>query len=269
MGAGDQVTAALQLRGIRHGFDAVPVLDHVDLSVRCGETVCIIGPSGCGKSTLLQIGAGLLVPSEGSVVLDGLAITGRPGSVAFMPQNDLLFPWRSAAGNVATALEIQGASRAEALAQAERLLGSVGLAAIAGDDVRRLSGGMRQRVAFVRTLAQRRPAMLLDEPFGALDQLTRASLHQWFRDTTRTHPAAVVIVTHDPGEAVMLGDRVIAMTPQPGRIGAVIDVELTEDRASALVHSDAFVAIEQDVRRALATRAGAPSHQHSTTEVPS
>ena len=257
---------SLELRGISHWLGSALVLSRVEIAVAAGETVCLIGPSGCGKSTLLRIAAGLLLPDEGSVRLGATTISGRPGSVAYMPQDDLLLPWRSAARNVATPLEIQGASRSRALVEARDLLRAVGLGAASDSDPRTLSGGMRQRVAFVRTLVQGREAMLLDEPFGALDQLTRSSLHGWFRRTLRRRPAAVVIVTHDISEAVMLGDRVVVMTPQPGRVGAVINVDLPSDRDTDAADTAEFTAIERDVRRALAEHSS-PSPSNCTSEV--
>ena len=263
------MSGALELRGVTHDFGSTGVLQGVDLTVRMGETVCLIGPSGCGKSTLLQIAAGLVSPTRGSVALGDTSIVGRPGRVAFMPQSDLLVPWRSAAGNVATALEIQGTSPSEALAEANAMLAAVGLSAAADSDIRTLSGGMRQRVAFVRTLIQKRDAMLLDEPFGALDQLTRAGLHQWLRGALTVWPAAVLIVTHDTSEAVMLGDRVLVMTPRPGRVAVAVEIDRPSDRGADLPDSDEFGAIEREVRRALvATSLRHTPHPETTKACP-
>ena len=146
------------------------------------------------------------------------------------------------------------------------MLAAVGLSAAADSDIRTLSGGMRQRVAFVRTLIQGRDAMLLDEPFGALDQITRAGLHQWLRSALTVRPAAVLIVTHDTSEAVMLGDRVIVMTPRPGRLSVAVEIDLPSDRGADLTDSDEFIAIEREVRRALVATSPDHTPRTETTE---
>jgi NitT/TauT family transport system ATP-binding protein len=204
-------------------FGSVTALDGLDLSVLAGEAVAVVGPSGCGKSTLLELFAGLQTPDAGRV-------GGGGASAAFMPQADLLLPWRDALSNAALALECAGASKAEARATAAPLFERFGLAEFERAYPRELSGGMRQRVAFLRTLLAGRPALLLDEPFGALDSITRASMQEWLAAALATEPRTLVLVTHDVEEALYLADRVAVMSPRPGRIVAEIEVPFERPR---------------------------------------
>jgi NitT/TauT family transport system ATP-binding protein len=217
-------TAAITAEGLKRRFGSVVALDAVDLSVRAGEAVAVVGPSGCGKSTLLELFAGLQEPDAGVLAGGGL------DSCAFMPQADLLLPWRDALSNAALALECAGASKAEARATAAPLFERFGLGEFERAYPRELSGGMRQRVAFLRTLLAGRPALLLDEPFGALDSITRASMQEWLAGALATEPRTLVLVTHDVEEALYLADRVAVMSPRPGRIVAEIEVPLERPR---------------------------------------
>jgi NitT/TauT family transport system ATP-binding protein len=191
--------------------------------VRGGQAVAVVGPSGCGKSTLLELFAGLQEPDAGRVVGGGSAC-------AFMPQSDLLLPWRDALSNAALALECAGASKADARAAAAPLFERFGLAEFEAAYPRELSGGMRQRVAFLRTLLAGRPALLLDEPFGALDSITRASMQEWLTEALATEPRTLLLVTHDVEEALYLADRVAVMSPRPGRVVAEIEVPFRRPR---------------------------------------
>src|SRR5215210_9209490 len=171
------------LAGVKRHYGEVAALAGVDLDVRDGEVVAVVGPSGCGKSTLLELVAGLQQPDGGGVsVLGAASAAERRASCAYMPQRDLLLPWRDALGNAALALECQGLGRAEARRRAEPLFERFGLAEFEDAPPAELSGGMRQRVAFLRTLLPGRPVLLLDEPFGALDSITRASMQRWLAD---------------------------------------------------------------------------------------
>jgi NitT/TauT family transport system ATP-binding protein len=198
------------------GADTVAALHGFDLNIARGERVAVVGASGCGKSTLLSLIAGLLEPSSGSVNVD------EP--VALMPQRDLLVPWRSALRNAALALEAQGVPRAEAIRQAEPLFESFGLASFEDAKPWQLSGGMRQRVAFLRTVLTGRPILALDEPFGALDSITRAEMQEWLTSALDAQPHTLLLVTHDVEEALALADRVVVMTRRPGRVAAEIAV---------------------------------------------
>jgi ABC-type nitrate/sulfonate/bicarbonate transport system ATPase subunit len=224
----------------------VVALDGLDLEVRAGEAVAVVGPSGCGKSTLLEILAGLQQPDAGRV--DG---GGEPG--AFMPQADLLLPWRDALANAGLALECAGASKAEARRAAAPLFERFGLAEFENAYPRQLSGGMRQRVAFLRTLLAGRPALLLDEPFGALDSITRASMQEWLAGALAEEPRTLVLVTHDVEEALYLADRVAVMSPRPGRIVAQLETPFARPRARRreVVTSAEFAELREQAMEAL------------------
>jgi NitT/TauT family transport system ATP-binding protein len=203
----------------------------VDLRVGLDEVVAVVGPSGCGKSTLLELVAGLQEPDEGAVSVAGAPDPAdRRAACAFMPQRDLLLPWRDALSNAALALECQGVPRAEARRRAEPLFERFGLAEFERASPAELSGGMRQRVAFLRTLLPGRHVLLLDEPFGALDSITRSSMQRWLADALAQDPRTVLLVTHDVEEAVFLADRVAVLSPRPGRVVAELPVELERPR---------------------------------------
>jgi ABC-type nitrate/sulfonate/bicarbonate transport system ATPase subunit len=219
------------LRGVRRSFRELTALEELDLNLRPREVLAVVGPSGCGKSTLLELVAGLQEPDAGSVRAAGAADpAGRRAACAYMPQRDLLLPWRDALGNAALALECQGLSRAEARRRAEPLFERFGLAEFERSRPAELSGGMRQRVAFLRTLLPGRPILLLDEPFGALDAITRASMQEWLAGALVQEPRTTLLVTHDVEEAVFLADRVAVMSARPGRIVATLEVDLPRPR---------------------------------------
>jgi NitT/TauT family transport system ATP-binding protein len=227
-------------------FGSVVALDGLELEVRDGEAVAVVGPSGCGKSTLLELLAGLQAPDEGLVAGGGEAC-------AFMPQSDLLLPWRDALGNAGLALECAGASKAEARRAAAPLFERFGLGEFEHAYPRELSGGMRQRVAFLRTLLAGRPTLLLDEPFGALDSITRASMQEWLAGALAEAPRTLVLVTHDVEEALYLADRVAVMSPRPGRIVAELDVPFARPRARRreIVTSREFAELRERAMEAL------------------
>jgi ABC-type nitrate/sulfonate/bicarbonate transport system ATPase subunit len=219
------------LRGVRRSFRELTALEGLELDLRPREVLAVVGPSGCGKSTLLELVAGLQQPDAGSVVAAGAGDpAGRRAACAYMPQRDLLLPWRDALGNAALALECQGVPRGEARSRAEPLFERFGLAEFERSRPAELSGGMRQRVAFLRTLLPGRPVLLLDEPFGALDAITRAAMQQWLAGALAEEPRTTLLVTHDVEEAVFLADRVAVMSARPGRIVATLDVELSRPR---------------------------------------
>jgi ABC-type nitrate/sulfonate/bicarbonate transport system ATPase subunit len=223
--------SGIVLRGVGRRFGRLVALDGLDLELRPREVLAVVGPSGCGKSTLLELAAGLQEPDAGTVAAAGAsAPAGRRAACAYMPQRDLLLPWRDALGNAALALECQGVARAEARRRAEPLFDRFGLAEFERARPAELSGGMRQRVAFLRTLLPGRPILLLDEPFGALDAITRASMHEWLAGALLAEPRSVLFVTHDVEEAVFLADRVAVMSPRPGRILETLEVGLPRPR---------------------------------------
>ncbi len=233
------------------------VLDHVDLSVGHGEFVSIVGPSGSGKSTLFNIVAGLDRPTSGRIMLDDMDVTGQRGSVAYMPQRDALLPWRSVLDNAVLAATVQGGDVAAARREAESLLDDFGLVGFGNALPATLSGGMRQRAALLRTVLWHRPIMLLDEPFGALDALTRAKLQQWLLHLWQRLDRTIVLVTHDVDEALLLSDRVYILTPRPGHVALDLAVSLPRPRRYDLVTSSAFA---EHKKQLLHTLGSFPTH---------
>ena len=234
---------AVELRGLARRFRDVEALADVDLAVSEGEIVAIVGPSGCGKSTLLELVAGLQEADAGSV-------DAPPAS--YMPQKDLLLPWRDALGNAALALEAGGIRRADARRRAAPLFERFGLGGFERTPPYELSGGMRQRVAFLRTLLPGRPLLLLDEPFASLDSLTRAEMQAWLADALEAEPRTTLLVTHDVEEALYLADRVAVMSRRPGRVVAELEVALPRPRPRRETVTDpAFVELKERALEAL------------------
>jgi NitT/TauT family transport system ATP-binding protein len=239
------ITAAITAEGLERRFGSLLAVTGFFLRVEPGEVVAILGPSGCGKSTVLEILAGLQKPDAGMVV-------GGGDSCALMPQSDLLLPWRDALGNAGLSLECAGASKSEARRMAQPLAQRFGLGGFECAYPRELSGGMRQRVAFLRTLLAGRPALLLDEPFGALDSITRAQMQEWLAEALAAEPRTLVLVTHDVEEALYLADRVAVMSPRPGRIVAEIEVLFERPRPRReTVTSHEFGELRQQAMEAL------------------
>jgi ABC-type nitrate/sulfonate/bicarbonate transport system ATPase subunit len=216
--------AGVDLEGVSKRFGDLVALEDVSLAVPADGVTGIVGPSGCGKSTLLEIVAGLEQPTAGTVAVEGAREPPeRLDRCALMPQSDLLLPWRDALGNASVALENAGGGRRRARAEAAPLFARLGLDGFERRRTWELSGGMRQRVAFARTLLAGKDVLLLDEPFGALDAITRAELQGWLGDALRAAPRTTVLVTHDVEEALLVCDRVAVMSARPGRI--VLEVE--------------------------------------------
>ena len=218
-----EVAAAVVLEDVAHAYGDVRALGGVSLRAAPGEVVALVGPSGCGKSTLLDLVCGLRAPQAGRV---------EASRAVLMPQRDQLLPWLTALDNAALALRVGGASRAEARAAARPLLEELGLAGFERARPAELSGGMRQRVAFARTLLAGAPLLCLDEPFGALDAITRADAQVWLAAALERAPRTVLLVTHDVEEAVVLADTVVVLSPRPGRVLATLPVELPRPRAA-------------------------------------
>ena len=216
--------AAVEAAGLRHRFGELEVLAGLDLYVGAGEVVGVVGPSGCGKSTLLELVAGLLEPSGGKLRVGGA--TGpdeRLARCVYMPQRDLLLPWLSALDNAALAPRSRGASRKVARAAAAPLFEHFGLSGFESSRPAELSGGMRQRVAFLRTLLADKPVLLLDEPFASLDAISRAEMQEWLAGALAAEPVTAVLVTHDVEEALYLCDRVAVLSARPARTVATLD----------------------------------------------
>ncbi|HEX6776916.1 MAG TPA: ABC transporter ATP-binding protein [Ktedonobacterales bacterium] len=237
----------------QRGRAPLVVLDRVSLQVGAGEFVSVVGPSGSGKSTLLSIIAGLDEPTEGTIALHGDPAAPRLGKVGYMPQRDLLLPWRNALANASAGLETQGVSRSEARKRAHDLFCQFGLAGFEQSYPHALSGGMRQRVAFARTVLAARDLMLLDEPFGALDALTRLSMQRWLLDIWEQLGKTAILVTHDPEEALLLADRVYVLSARPARVALALDVPLPRPRPAEVAGSADFVRLKARLLSALLT----------------
>lgn len=248
--------SVVELSGVTKAFGRRHVLDGIDLTARPGEFVSVIGPSGCGKSTVFGIVAGLDSPDSGSV---------SAPSCAHMPQKDLLFPWRSVLDNTALGLEVQRVPRKQARARAAELFPRFGLAGFENARPHQLSGGMRQRAALLRTVVQDRPLLLLDEPFGALDSLTRTEMQTWLQDVWQQYRWTVLMITHDVREAVFLSDRVVVLSARPATVRREVVVDLPRPRELSIVTAPEFAAIERELievlheesRRALAEQQSA------------
>ena len=220
--AASAVLAAHVTRTFRGRRGEVAALADVSLRIETGEIVAVVGPSGCGKTTLLELICGLQRPDAGT-------ITAIPA--ALMPQRDLLLPWLTAIDNAALALRVRGAGKAQARAGAQPWFERFGLAGFERAHPQELSGGMRQRVSFLRSLLAGKPLLALDEPFGALDAITRAEMQVWLAHVLETEGRTVLLVTHDVEEAVVLADRVVVMSPRPGRIIIELAIELPRPRS--------------------------------------
>ncbi|HET7560467.1 MAG TPA: ABC transporter ATP-binding protein [Limnochordia bacterium] len=226
---------------------ALEVLAGIDLAVGAGEFVAIVGPSGCGKSTLFRAIGGLIAPTAGEIAIDGAVVTGRRGLISYMPQASALFPWRTTLDNVTLALEIAGVSRREARAAAGEWLPKVGLAGYERSYPHELSGGMQQRASFLRALLSPRELMCLDEPFGALDALTRREMQGWLLKLWEEHRRSVLMVTHSIEEALLLADRVYVMSAKPARMLREIRVPFARPRSERCALEPAFVALVDEI----------------------
>jgi ABC-type nitrate/sulfonate/bicarbonate transport system ATPase subunit len=240
--------ARLELLSLSKSFGATEVLADISLSVQPGEFVSILGPSGAGKSTILQLLTGATKPNGGKMLLDGAPLSPTQHRFAFMPQGDALMPWRRIIDNTTLGLEVQGMSRKAARDRVQPLFAEFGLAGFENHYPAQLSGGMRQRAALLRTGVQQRPMLLLDEPFGALDALTRAQMQRWLATMWTRHRWTILLITHDVREAVLLSDRIYVLSPRPARVAHHFVVPLDHPRHGA---SAALAAIEAEILNTL------------------
>ncbi len=247
------VTPRIELRRVSKTFMGdsriVPALRDVSFRVMPGEFVTIIGASGSGKSTLFNLCEGLLEPDEGTILIDGQDSGSRLGRLGYMPQRDLLLPWRSVLDNVVVPLDVQGVPREESRPRAHDMLQHFGLETFEHDFPAALSGGMRQRVALLRTWLSGCDTLLLDEPFGALDALTRKELQDWLLTVWQEFGRTVVFITHDVEEAVYLADRVVVLSSRPGTVKRELEVDLPRPRRQRMVTEPGFAGL---VRQMLA-----------------
>ena len=254
--AGANAAARIELRGVNKVFGTesdgeVTAVRDATFAVRQGEFVAIVGPSGCGKSTVLNMVAGLFDPTRGEILMDGAEVPDRRPYCAYMFQRDLLLPWRTIRDNVALGIEILGTPRREAREKAVTLLDRFGLGGFADKRPPQLSGGMRQRAALMRTLLCPREVLLLDEPFGALDALTRANMQEWLLEVWEQDNRTVLFITHDVEEALFLADRVLVMTARPGSIKLEMPIDIARPRSRKVTTSQSFNKLKEQVLDAI------------------
>jgi ABC-type nitrate/sulfonate/bicarbonate transport system ATPase subunit len=231
-----RLEGAVEVHDLGHSFGELGVIDRLELSVGAGEVLGVVGPSGCGKSTLLELVGGLREPTRGAIEVDGAGTAGeRLAGCSYMPQRDLLLPWLTAIDNAGLAPRNRGAARAQARRMAHPLFQRFGLAGFERSRPSELSGGMRQRIAFLRTLLAGKPVLLLDEPFASLDAITRAEMQEWLAEALAAESRTAILVTHDVEEALYLSDRVAVLSPRPARLVA----ELRAPSPRALPRLDA------------------------------
>jgi NitT/TauT family transport system ATP-binding protein len=238
--------------------DGKPIhaLSDVNLTIAEGEFITVVGPSGCGKTTLLKILAGIMGPSSGSVRVNGVPLSGPSRKLGVVFQEPLLLPWRTVLDNVMVPVEVQRLDRAAHRREALKLLDLVGLQGFEDKYPRELSGGMQQRVGIARALVHDPDFLLMDEPFGALDAMTREQLNLDLLSIWSARRKTVLLITHSIAEAVFLGDRIVAMSPRPGRIAEVIDVDLPRPRDLDIINSDVFGNYVRRVRQHFGSRGG-------------
>jgi ABC-type nitrate/sulfonate/bicarbonate transport system ATPase subunit len=247
-----QLEAVDVAKRFRRGGRTFPVLERVSLTVRAGEFVTLIGPSGSGKSTLFRIIGGVERPDSGRIRIGGRDTTGERGHISYMPQQPSLFPWLSVRGNIAAALAVAGVGKAEAERQAAEWLERIGLGGVANEYPRVLSGGMQQRVSFLRALLMPRAVMCLDEPFAALDALTRADMQAWLLRMWERERRSVLFVTHSIEEALMLSDRIYVLSASPAVVLREIEVPFARPRRADVWKEPAFTALKSEILELLA-----------------
>ena len=243
------VTEALSVRDLRHSFGDLPVISDISLTVASGEFVSIVGPSGSGKTTLFHLIGGLLTPTGGRISVDG--VKARRGLIGYMPQQPALMPWRTIEANVVLSQEIRGKADK---AQAREWLARVGLDGFAGSYPHQLSGGMQQRVAFLRALLADQPLLCLDEPFSALDAMTRIEMHRWLLDIWEADRRAVLFVTHNIEEALLLSDTVYVLSRRPATILEKVTVPFGRPRRDDVVDDPEFVRLRRRLTDLLTAR---------------
>lgn len=233
------------------GKHALPAMADVSFDVQRGQFLSILGPSGCGKSTLFNIIAGLLSPTSGDVLLNGSSIVGQPGCVGYMLQRDLLLPWRTIEDNVLLSRTLRGEHKKRHLSAVRHYMHQCGLTDMAQKHPDQLSGGMRQRAALIRTLMTEKDVLLLDEPFGALDALTRTRLQWMLLELWTATQKTILFVTHDIEEAILLSDEVLVLSDRPGRVVERLSIPFPRPRRPELIFDNDFVALRRHLAELL------------------
>ena len=229
------------------GAARVSAIENISFDAREGVFLSILGPSGCGKSTLFNLIAGLMLPTEGDVTIDGASVIDRPGQVGYMLQKDLLLPWRTIEDNIILGQTLHGASKCNALALAAPLIERCGLSGFEHHRPHQLSGGMRQRAALLRTLLTGKDVLLLDEPFGALDAITRLQLQMLLIDVWQEMCKTILFVTHDVDEALLLSDEILLLSARPGRVVRRFFVDLPRPRTPEMLADHNVAALKADI----------------------
>ncbi|MED4582375.1 ABC transporter ATP-binding protein [Brevibacillus choshinensis] len=246
----------LAFAGVRFSYGDQPILHDFDLRIGKGEFISLIGPSGIGKSTLFQLVAGLLQPQAGSITINGTLLENRLGMVGYMPQRDALLPWRTVVENAALPLEIKGVSKKEAQERVRRELPRYGLSEWADAYPTELSGGMRQRVSFLRALLSGTDIMLLDEPFSFLDGITRMEMQEWLMEMWQETGSTMLMITHDIDEAILLADRVIVLTGKPIEKPVELQVNMERPRTTGYRNRAEFLSLREEIWELLRQNVG-------------
>ena len=237
----------LEVKNICKSFDGKPVLQNISLELSQGELVCLLGISGGGKTTLFNIISGLLSPDQGSIFLDGKDITNKPGQISYMLQKDLLLPYRTIEDNIALPLLLKGIKKKEARLQASAMFAQFGLEGTQKKYPAQLSGGMRQRAALLRTYMFSKNVALLDEPFSALDTLTKSAIHKWYLAMMEKIQLSTLFITHDIDEAILLSDRIYLLSGSPGEIVEEIIIKEPKPRREDFNLTPEFLAYKRQI----------------------
>ena len=237
----------LEVKHVSRSFGGRLILDDISIELNPGELVCLLGVSGGGKTTLFNIISGLLTPDRGQVLLDGRDITGCPGRISYMMQKDLLLPYRTILDNAALPLMLKGMKKAQAREEASKLFPQFGLEGTQRKYPAQLSGGMRQRAALLRTYLFSRDVALLDEPFSALDTITKSAIHRWYLDVMERIRLSTLFITHDIDEAILLSDRIYLLSGQPGRITAELAIPEPRPRPADFNLTPEFLAYKRKI----------------------
>lgn len=241
----------LEAKNISKSFDGRKIVENISIGLKEGELVCLLGASGVGKTTIFNILSGLIQPDEGSVLLNGTDISGKAGHVSYMLQNDLLLEYKTVLDNVALPLVIKGAKKAEARKEASVLFHEFGIDGTQKQYPNQLSGGMRQRAALLRTYLFSHEVALLDEPFSALDTITKSNMHKWYLEVMEQIKLSTLFITHDIDEAILLSDRIYILTGIPGSVAEEIQINVKKPRSQDFLLTEEFVKYKKHILEVL------------------